>query len=157
MTYRRFGCPRESRVDTTDVTGFRGSSVSSTVSTFEKYGNIRLFPSTKKNQSDIHKVTMTYFNIPFTKDLIRDLLIETSDLDQLYQVLPQQLWNLSGPHGRLLQDGEFYGQKIKDRYGVDKLPKIPGEFWVEDTVHKFKDDLGECQRVDGLVEEDFDS
>ena len=58
---------------------------------------------------------MTYFHISFTKDVIHDLLIETSDLDQLYQALPQQLWNLSGPHGRLLQDGQFYGDKIKER------------------------------------------
>ena len=76
---------------------------------------------------------MSYFSITFTQDLIRDLLIEASNLDPLYQALPQQLWNLSGPHGRLLQDGEFYSDKIKDNYGVGKLPKIPGEHWVGNT------------------------
>ena len=48
------------------------------------------------------------------------------------------MWHLSGPYGRLLQDGEFYETKIKDNYGVDKLPKIPGNFWAGHTLNEFK-------------------
>ena len=83
---------------------------------------------------------MTYFNITFTKDLMCDLLIETPDLDKLYQALPQQLWNLPGPHGRLLQDGEFYEAKIKDNYGTHQLPQIPGEGYIGSKWDKWKDE-----------------
>ena len=82
---------------------------------------------------------MSYFSVTFTQDLIRDLLIETSNLDTLYQALPQQLWHLSGPHGRLLQDGQFYADKIKDNYGVVKLPPIPGQIY-HPKIYTFNDE-----------------
>ena len=81
---------------------------------------------------------MSYFDISFQKDLFQELLIGFDSLDQLYQVFSTTLWNLPGPHGRLLQDGEFYGDKIKDWYGVDKLPDIPGEIFYPEH-YKYKD------------------
>ena len=61
-------------------------------------------------------------------------------MDQLYLSLPQQLRHLPGPHGRLLQDAQFYSQKIRDNYGAHKLPQIPGEFWVGLGQYTFKDE-----------------
>ena len=88
---------------------------------------------------------MSYFDISFQKDLFRELLVGFDSLDDLYLASPQQLWHLSGPHGRLLQDGQFYGDKIKERstkyevmYGVDKLPKIPDEIYLNDKLQKYK-------------------
>ena len=81
---------------------------------------------------------MSYFDICFQKDLFQELLIGFDSLDQLYQVFSTTLWNLPGPHGRLLQDAEFYGDKIKDWYGVDKLPKIPGEIYTGVEPHRYR-------------------
>ena len=52
----------------------------------------------------------------------------------------QQLLNLPGPHGRLLQDGQFYGDKIKHMYGVDKLPEMPGEIWPSGKYLKYNNE-----------------
>ena len=68
---------------------------------------------------------MSYFDISFQKDLFRELLIGFDSLNDLYQVFPTSLCKLSGPCGRLLQDGQFYADKIKDNYGLRKTPKIP--------------------------------
>ena len=93
---------------------------------------------------------MTYLNITFTKDLLSELLTQIPDLDDLYQALPQQLWHLSGPHGRLLQDASFYQAKIKDNYGVEKLPHFPGHYMVRgERYHNEKELMTVWQKSQG--------
>ena len=69
---------------------------------------------------------MSYISVPFVRDLFPELFIEISNLDKLYLALPHQLLHLSGTHGPLLQDLDFYARVIKDKYQVDKMPDMPG-------------------------------
>ena len=73
---------------------------------------------------------MSYLDVLFLKDLFPGLLIEMnySDLESLYGVLQGSMWNIPSSQGRLLQDHQFYTDKIKDNYGTDQLPEVPGVF-----------------------------
>ena len=68
---------------------------------------------------------MSYLAVPFMRDLYPGLLTGTADLDALYEAWGPQLWHMQGRYGRLLEDDNFYAEKIKDNYGINEMPEMP--------------------------------